>query len=307
MEDSWSVVSQATPSNLYPDTLLYAQIAGDRYSYLPYWLIHACVSRGWIFVTPDYRLIPETTAHSSVDDCVAAYNWVRSSLSHELDVQLASVFLSGSSAGGYLALTTAALVHPPPTALQLVYGMLDPTLARYTTKGENIWNAPPFDTAAYQLWLKEEMPKQKTLTGYSAPNPSDFRIKLMSVFHIDALFPEYMTGEKGLGEKMAREGVQAIPEKHRRLFVTAFGLRKDLPPTVLIHGEDDSAVTIENSKVTATKLRKLGVQVQEEYPNKAEHGFDSRIGRMDVEKDRDAIPAAQSLRNAVDFLTTHAT
>lgn len=256
-------------------------------------------------MTPDYRLIPETTAHSSVDDCVDAYNWVHSSLAKELNIELASVFLSGSSAGGYLALTTANLVQPPPAALQLVYGMLDPTISRYTKKGENIWNAPPIDTSPYQLWLKEEMPKKKVLTGYSAL-PDDFRVTLMSVFHIDALFPRYMTGEEDLGEKMAAEGVQAIPEKHKRLFATAFGLREDMPPTVIIHGRNDSAVTIENSEVTGRKLKELGVTVQEEYPDDAEHGFDSRPGRINVEQDEKAIPAAQSLRNAISFLVKYA-
>jgi len=236
---------------------------------------------------------------------VDAYNWVHSSLAKELNIKLASVFLSGSSAGGYLALTTANLVQPPPTALQLVYGMLDPTLPRYTKKGENIWNAPPIDTAPYQLWLKEELPKRKVLTGYSA-SPEDFRVALMSVFHIDALFPRYMTGEEDLGERMAKEGAKAIPEKHKRLFAIAFELRKDMPPTVIIHGRNDSAVTIENSEVAGKKLKELGVTVQEEYPDDAEHGFDSRSGRIDVEKDEKAIPAAQSLRNAIKFLEKYA-
>lgn len=243
-----------------------------------------------------------------MEDCVDAYNWVHSSLARELDIQLASVFLSGSSAGGYLALTTANLVQPAPSALQLVYGMLDPTLARYTRKGENIWNAPPIDTAPYQIWLKEELPKRKALTGYktSPQAPEDFRVVLMSVFHVDALFPEYMTGEKGLGEAMAKEGAGAIPETHRKLFATAFGLRVDMPPTVIIHGKNDSAVTFENSEVAGRKLKEMGVTVQEEYPDEAEHGFDSRSGRIDVEKDEKAIPAAQSLRNAIAFLDRYA-
>ena len=42
-----------------------------------------------IFVTPGYRLIPETTAHSCVDDSVDAYNWVHSSLAQGLNIELA--------------------------------------------------------------------------------------------------------------------------------------------------------------------------------------------------------------------------
>jgi len=287
------------------------QIAGDRYSFLPYWLINASVARGWIVVTPDYRLIPESTAHASVDDCVDAYNWVVQSLAHELQAApLAGVFLSGSSAGGYLALTAGALVRPPPTALHLVYGMLDPTLPRYSRTGENIWGAPPMDTAPFRLWLREELPKQKARAGYAVPqgSPADFRVQLMSVFHQDALFLDYMTGEAGLGEEVARAGAQAVPERHRRLFVAAFGLSGDLPPTFILHGKNDSAVTVENSMVTGERLRGLGVEVHEEYPDKAEHGFESRPGRIDVEGDGSRLPAAQvqSLRRAIAFLDKHA-
>ncbi|KAJ3500740.1 hypothetical protein NM208_g17081 [Fusarium decemcellulare] len=111
-------------------------IIGDRYSFLPYWLVHACASRKWIFVTPEYRLIPETTAHSSVDDAVDAYNWVRSSLPDLIGRPVGSVLLAGSSAGGYLALTTAVAVTQKPSALLLIYGMLDPTGSRYLTPGK---------------------------------------------------------------------------------------------------------------------------------------------------------------------------
>lgn len=102
-------------------------IFGDRYAFVPYWLVNACASRKWIFVTPDYRLIPETTAQSSLEDAVNAYEWVLSSLPQELGCKVGSVLVAGSSAGGYLALATAATVTKQPSALLLIYGMLDAT------------------------------------------------------------------------------------------------------------------------------------------------------------------------------------
>ena len=83
------------------------QIIGNRFSFLPSWLVSSCVSRGWIFVTPDYRLIPETTAHSCLDDAVDAYNWVLTKMGAEIELDVGKVVIAGSSAGGYVSLVLA--------------------------------------------------------------------------------------------------------------------------------------------------------------------------------------------------------
>ncbi len=76
-----------------------------------------------------------------------AYEWVLNSLSEQLDIPVGPVILAGSSAGGYLALTTASLAERKPAAVLSIYGMLDPLNARYTTNGTNIFGQPPIDTA----------------------------------------------------------------------------------------------------------------------------------------------------------------
>ncbi|KAF4343994.1 Arylacetamide deacetylase [Fusarium beomiforme] len=286
-------------------------IVGDRYSFIPYWLLNAATTRKWIFVTPDYRLVPESTAHASLDDCIDAYNWVRSSLADTIGRPIGPVLLAGSSAGGYLALSTANAVEEKPTALLLIYGMLDAAGPRYTTPGTNIWGAPPFDTASVlnNFPRPKENDDRKAISGYPPPEnmQEDPRFSVASALHIDALFPDYMTGIEGLSREIANKGIDAIPKEHRRLFPLSFGDLGNIPRTFLLHGVNDSAVTVDCSIQAEKKLREAGVQVVKDFPEDAEHGFESRIGNVDVEKaDADGIPNVESLRNAILFLESAA-
>ena len=276
---------------------------GDRFSFLPSWLVNACIRHGWIFATPDYRLLPETTAHSSVDDCVDAYKWISTSLSEHINVEVdsKSIFVAGSSAGGYLALTVTPLLEQKPKALLLIYGVLDPTIERYRRKGENIFNRPPIDAKA-AIEAMEKGPKD-VLTGYQVPDPTkDVRANFISAIHQEATYADYIAGVPGLGAAIAEKGADAVPKEHRRLFATAFGLSSNFPPTLLLHGRNDSAVPVANSEVTGQKLRSLGVDVKEEYPDDAEHGFDSRAGNLDVEKADIQEPWQKAMLSAVQFL-----
>ncbi|KAH7195423.1 hypothetical protein DER44DRAFT_704305 [Fusarium oxysporum] len=286
-------------------------IVGDRYSFAPYWGLNAATARKWIFVSPDYRLVPESTAHASLDDSIDAYNWVRSSLADVIGRPIGPVLLAGSSAGGYLALATANVVEQKPDALLLIYGMLDAAGPRYTTPGTNIWGAPPFDTTSVlsKFPRTKENDDRKAISGYPPPKnfQQDPRFQVTSALHIDALFPDYMTGVDGLSREIANKGIDAIPEEHRRLFPLSFGDISKIPRTFLLHGVNDTAVTIDCSIVAEKKLREAGVEVMKDFPENAEHGFDVRTGNVDVEKaDADGIPNVESLRNAIRFLDSFA-
>ncbi|KAH7121726.1 Alpha/Beta hydrolase protein [Dactylonectria estremocensis] len=283
-------------------------VFGDRFSFLPRWLLNAATSRKWIYVTPDYRLIPETTAQSSLEDAIDAYEWVLNSLPEILGRRIGSVLMAGSSAGGFLALTTAASVSEPPRAVLSIYGMLDAANSRYTTAGTNIFGRPAIETAS----ILADFPQTKdgdgrqVLSAYPldpANAPTDPRLTLVSALHVDALYPDYFTGVEGLARALAKEGVDAIPQEHRNLFPLAFGDLKKLPRTMLIHGKTDSAVPVELSIQAAEKLRAAGVEVFTEFPDDAEHGFDGQLGNVDLEKTADdGVASTRGLRNAIRFL-----
>jgi acetyl esterase/lipase len=283
-------------------------VVGDRNAFYPHWLVNACASRGWIFITPDYRLLPESTASSSLEDAVAAYHWVLSSLSQVLGCRIGSVLMAGSSAGAYLALAVAANTpQKQPSALLLIYGMLDPTLPRYTTSGTNIFDRPSIETAPVLAQFPIHNPgnPRPFVSAYplSANPATDPRFRLVSALHLDALFLDYMTGLSGLGRAVATHGPQAIPHNHRYLFPISFGAMAKLPQTFLLHGQNDSAVPVENSLRAAEVLRRAQVTVELEVPDDAEHGFDARAGNVNIEAvEGESVTAYRSLRKAISFL-----
>src|SRR5436190_8098774 len=52
-----------------------ALIMGHRES-VPRWLVDACRERGYIIVSIDYRLAPETQLPAIIDDVVDAFRWI---------------------------------------------------------------------------------------------------------------------------------------------------------------------------------------------------------------------------------------
>ncbi|OAL45724.1 alpha/beta-hydrolase [Pyrenochaeta sp. DS3sAY3a] len=282
-------------------------VIGNRYAFLPYWLVNACVTRGWVFVTPDYRLLPESTAHDTLEDALEAYTWVLKSLPSIIGTDIESVVLARSSAGAYLALTTATRLTERPSALLLIYGMLDATQYRYTTAGANIFGRPAIETASVlaQFPLATEQSQRRTISTHplSKDLAVDPRSELIAALHVDALFPDYMAGIAGMTESIARYGIDTIPKDHQILFPLAFSKLSNVPTTILLHGRSDSAVPVSQSEVASEKLSAAGVTVHTVFPDDAEHGFDARAGNVNVEAiDCQSVASFRSLRKVLKLL-----
>lgn len=83
---------------------------------------------GVIVVAIDYRLAPEHKFPAAVDDCLAAYRWLRER-GGELGVDTARVGVGGDSAGGNLSAVVCQLAKaqglPLPTCQVLIYPATD--------------------------------------------------------------------------------------------------------------------------------------------------------------------------------------
>ncbi len=83
---------------------------------------------GAIVVAVDYRLAPEAKFPAAVDDCLAAYRWLRSH-ADELGGDATRVAVAGDSAGGNLSAVVSLLAAPAgvprPTCQVLIYPATD--------------------------------------------------------------------------------------------------------------------------------------------------------------------------------------
>ncbi|CAG8121357.1 unnamed protein product [Penicillium olsonii] len=227
-------------------------VLGEKTTFPPHWLINACHARGWIYASPSYRLLPESTGLDILSDTLDAVNWVRRNISDR-------VIIAGSSAGGYLALATAA--HPScPKSLAVL--LLNPVEDLPTTLQE-------VDKASRD---------GHAIDGYPFPTTpaADQRHRWIRALHEGARYPDVLTRVPGLAEQIVEKGVSVIPEKFRPLFPASFGLKKDLAPTILVHGDADVLVGYEQSASVAERMSSAGIDVTLELVRDQGHGFDAK-------------------------------
>ena len=90
-----------------------------------------CVGIGAVVVSVDYRLSPEARYPAPLDDCLAAYRWVRAN-AQEIGGDASRILAGGDSAGGNatagVALRLIAAGEPLPRALLLLCPWLDMAL-----------------------------------------------------------------------------------------------------------------------------------------------------------------------------------
>ncbi|GAA4474242.1 alpha/beta hydrolase [Rhodococcus olei] len=127
-----SVFSPANPDRISPAPCIYwmhggGMVMGDRFSQIDIpldWLDEF----GAVVISVDYRLAPEATGSTLVDDCYQGLRWVTEH-STELDIDPARIVVAGVSAGGGLAagvtLRARDLGGPAIAAQVLVCPMLD--------------------------------------------------------------------------------------------------------------------------------------------------------------------------------------
>src|SRR5262245_50594294 len=75
---------------------------GALFSLLPY------LEMGWNVVNVEYRLAKVSLAPAAVEDCLCALRWVIRN-AKQYNVDISKLVVSGGSAGGHLALTTAMI------------------------------------------------------------------------------------------------------------------------------------------------------------------------------------------------------
>jgi acetyl esterase/lipase len=213
-------------------------IMGNRKS-IPKNLLDLARNEGYAVVSLDYRLPPEVKLPEIIDDVQDAFRWLHGDGAKMCHLDEKRIVVAGASAGGYLTLMTGVVVTPRPTALVAYWGYGDVDGDWYTTPSD-------FYRKTIPLIDKADAYKGvggKVITGSEAG--LDMRAR--------ARFYRYLR-QNGLWTKEVTGFDPATERKKLDRYCPVRNVTPDYPPTLLIHGTEDTDVPYQLSADMAKEL-----------------------------------------------------
>ncbi|PYI01612.1 alpha/beta-hydrolase [Aspergillus sclerotiicarbonarius CBS 121057] len=268
-------------------------ITGSRNA-IPKWLLNYAIAHQWPLVSPDYRVLPESTGFHTIEDVLSAYTWVAQSLNQlhpECRADPTRIIVAGASAGGWCALVSALHFSTPvdtipsPCALFLLYPMTDPGSEKWAQSvslpgatvdpdtARDLLEDIPRRIARGDISLGEEFPKSEEELRTRK------RLPLLYAILEKGVFLDYLTGVVGFGQKVLSGGLtEAVEERAKQLFPLDSGeFGSSFPPTVVVHGTADGEISCGESVKLVKKLEEVGVGVQYLPVPGADHVFDLEL------------------------------
>ncbi len=217
------------------------------------------VDAGYVVVSIDYRLAPETKLPEIVADVRDAHQWVRAEGPALFGADPNRLATLGGSAGGYLTLVSGYVVQPRPRALVSFYGYGD-ILGKWYTEPD-----------AYYRSLKEGLIAEEQARSVVGTTPITRPPRGMEIPRLK--FYEYCR-QQGL---WPNEVMGLDPRRHEDAFTPYMPIRnvtRDYPPTLLLHGQKDTDVPYEQSVLMAEELSRAGVEHELVLYPEGFHGFE---------------------------------
>lgn len=234
------------------------------------------LNAGYVVVSIDYRLAPETKLAGIIEDVQDAYRWVREKGPDLFGIDPERIGVMGASAGGYLTLMTGFCVEPRPKALVSFFGYGDIAGPWYSRPDPFYCKQPAVSKEAAYAAVGDR--------AISRPPPDHNRAMFYLYCRQQGLWPKEVTGHDPDKDPAALD--QYCPVRN---------VTPDYPPTLLLHGDKDTDVPYELSVMMANELDRAGVEHTLVTVTGGGHGF---IG-ADPAVIRDA------LQQVVPFLDKH--
>src|SRR5262245_61321273 len=233
-----------------------ALIMGNKNG-VPRNLLDLCRDEGYALVSIDYRLAPEVKLPEIIADVEDAFAWIRKDGPKLFNIDPTRMVIAGGSAGGYLTLTMGARLKEKPKALVAYWGYGDVDGDWYTKPSEHYRKSP--------LVAKDDAYKavSKTpLTGSESDFDGKARGRLYLYFRQNGLWTKEVTGFDPVTDK-----------KKLDPFCPVRNVSKDYPPTMLIHGTEDTDVPYQLSVDMAKEFEKHKVRHEFVTVKGAGHGL----------------------------------
>ena len=216
----------------------------------------AVLKAGYVLVSIDYRLAPETQLPGVIADVEDAIKWVHEKGPKLFHADPDRIAVAGGSAGGYLTLVTGHRAKPRPVALVSFWGYGDLV---------GSWYSEP---SPHPRHNKPKVSREEALAQVKGPPISDSRDrkgdggKFYLYCRQTGSWPKAVSGWDP--KKEAKKFDPFMPVKN---------VTRDYPPTLLIHGEEDTDVPYEQSVLMAAELKRNGVKHRLIGVAGAEHGL----------------------------------
>lgn len=214
---------------------------------------------GYTIIAIDYRLAPQVKAAAILEDVEDAYRWVRTEGPSLFKIDPDRIAVMGHSAGGYLSLSAGWRLKPRPAAVVAFYGYGEITSEWYSKPA-------PFYRQLMPLISRERADKS-------------VGTEVISEDLLDRGAFYVYTRQQGC---WLQEVVGHDPDKEPRAFDPFCPLRnvtKNYPPTMLLHGDQDTDVPYEQSVLMAEEFARK--QVPHEFVKMPGHGHGFDGGMAD--------------------------
>lgn len=210
---------------------------------------------GYVIVSIDYRLAPETKLASIIEDVEDALKWVREMGPELFHIDSSRIAVLGASAGGYLTLVTGYRVKPRPTVLVAFYGYGD-------LIGD--WYSKPSPHYLQRSKIAEEQAR-KQVSGPPIANSKD-RNGNGGVFYL-------FCRQQGIWPKEVSGWHPVIEAEKYDPYMPVKNVTKQYPRTLLIHGTKDTDVPYEQSVMMADQFKKFSIDHELITIAGGEHGL----------------------------------
>jgi acetyl esterase/lipase len=256
-----------------------ALVMGSRKS-VPQNLLDLCRNEGYALVSIDYRLAPEVKLPDVVADVADALRWARGDGAKACRLDPDRVVVTGGSAGGYLTLMTGAAVRPRPTALVAYWGYGD-------VDGD--WYTKPSEFYRTRVPLVDRADAYQGVGGPSQTGSEDgFDGKARSRFY-------HYLRQNGLWTKEVT-GFDPVADRAKLdPYCPVRNVSPEYPPTLLVHGTEDTDVPYQLSADMARELARHKVRHELVTVAGAGHGLSGG--------DKTQVAAAHA--RALAFIRTH--
>ncbi|KAI1359607.1 Alpha/Beta hydrolase protein [Xylaria arbuscula] len=237
------------------------------------WVLDWAEAQSAIIISPDYRLLPEVKGVDILRDIEAFWKWFHSDGPsrhlasvgrHDITLNKNQLLLLGESAGGYLAIQSILSGFARPTALVVLYPMIDMKADHYTKEySKPIVGVPNFPHKTIDDFLET----LSTRTAISEADPPE-RLDLALASVQTGRFLELLGDEPELFIlDRIRGGKFASKSENQPVFPSFF----------LLHGDQDSAVPAEGSRRFLEILDKVDPAAKYRVAYQpGDHGFDAQ-------------------------------